>query len=327
MRPHNGTRFLENVLRRCDLGLRRAQVELTGIRITVAAHNSTSRPGDLFIASYPKSGTTWLQMIVYQLATDGKMEFSHISQVSPSLESALLKGADAFAASTSGPFKTHLMPSSIPTGAGRCIYIIRHGLDVATSYYHHYCRYNNYKGSFDAFFSRFLTQGSLYPHCNWFTHVAAWIRNVSSLNVMVVRYEDLARDTAGTIVRIARVCGHPVDTDILTRTLARCSFDFMRAHEDKFDPMPHINCTGGPDSHFIRRGLIGESKVHVTENMLKRYCREFDRSIGVLGFPEYRRLPESLEDDTMEPFQVWKGQPGSVVDCDRESRRQSQQEL
>jgi len=34
----------------------------------------TPQPGDIFIASYPRSGTTWLQMILYQLTTDGDMD-------------------------------------------------------------------------------------------------------------------------------------------------------------------------------------------------------------------------------------------------------------
>jgi hypothetical protein len=50
------------------------------------------RPGDLYIASYPRSGTTWLQMIVYHLMTNGDMSFDHISAVIPFFERSLSKG-------------------------------------------------------------------------------------------------------------------------------------------------------------------------------------------------------------------------------------------
>src|SRR5688572_22781696 len=47
-------------------------------------------PDDIFIVTYPKSGTTWLQMIVYQLTTDGAMDFGHIDEVSPFLEVTMM---------------------------------------------------------------------------------------------------------------------------------------------------------------------------------------------------------------------------------------------
>ena len=33
------------------------------------------RPDDIFIASYPRSGTTWMQMILYQMISGGDMDF------------------------------------------------------------------------------------------------------------------------------------------------------------------------------------------------------------------------------------------------------------
>lgn len=37
-------------------------------------------PDDIYISTYPKSGTTLMQMIVYQLTTDGRMDFLHINK-------------------------------------------------------------------------------------------------------------------------------------------------------------------------------------------------------------------------------------------------------
>ncbi|CAF2755760.1 unnamed protein product, partial [Rotaria sp. Silwood2] len=31
-----------------------------------------AQPGDIFIATYPKSGTTWMEVIVYSLLNNGK---------------------------------------------------------------------------------------------------------------------------------------------------------------------------------------------------------------------------------------------------------------
>jgi len=47
------------------------------------------RPDDIFIVTYPRSGTTWMQMILYQLTTDGSMDFPHIAEYCPWFERSL----------------------------------------------------------------------------------------------------------------------------------------------------------------------------------------------------------------------------------------------
>src|SRR5206468_68583 len=56
---------LEHLYQRASYRLRRAT-------------DYSPRPDDLFIVSFPKSGTTLLQMILYQMTTAGEMDFPHI---------------------------------------------------------------------------------------------------------------------------------------------------------------------------------------------------------------------------------------------------------
>ena len=41
------------------------------------------RECDIFVVTYLKSGTTWMQVILHNLLTDGNMDFNHIYDVSP----------------------------------------------------------------------------------------------------------------------------------------------------------------------------------------------------------------------------------------------------
>lgn len=119
---------------------------------------------DVFIASYPKSGTTWTQHIVYTLLTAGTKELDHISNYSPFYDvdrSWDLSGrvadlrADVRARHQElgwRVFNTHLRWDMMPGGAGaeystaagrsaqncRYIYLTRNGRDVCTSFYHHF---------------------------------------------------------------------------------------------------------------------------------------------------------------------------------------------
>lgn len=76
------------------------------------------RLDDIYIVTYPRSGTTWLQMILYQMMTRGEMSFAHISQVIPFFDRALLSRTNFAALPSPRVFKTHLSFQNISTLAG-----------------------------------------------------------------------------------------------------------------------------------------------------------------------------------------------------------------
>src|SRR5262249_53032518 len=129
------------------------------------------RVDDLFIVTYPRSGTTWMQMILYQLATDGELDFDHIYQVCPYFEVSRGR-SDGFAgAPEPRTFKSHLAYRDIPKGC-KYIYVARDGRDVAVSYFHFSRTHLGFRGTFDEFFDLFL-QGKVEP-ASWFEHVKGW---------------------------------------------------------------------------------------------------------------------------------------------------------
>src|SRR6476619_4193224 len=78
------------------------------------------RPDDIFIASFPKSGTTLMQMMLYQLTSDGSMEIPHIDSVCPWFEYEFMNHRgdstqELFAALPSPRiFKTHMHYDDLP---------------------------------------------------------------------------------------------------------------------------------------------------------------------------------------------------------------------
>ena len=149
--------------------------------------NLELRDTDVFICSYPKSGTTWMQNIVVNLLTHGESpaEGEHISAFAPFFEvdrtwnhrTGELSGIYAKASSNNKNlseeptreevgfkdgrrvFNTHLrwdqMPRSNSSGA-RYIYVVRDGKDVVTSFFHHLSNQadsGGFDGTFEDFFS------------------------------------------------------------------------------------------------------------------------------------------------------------------------------
>lgn len=238
------------------------------------------RPDDIFIVTYPRSGTTWMQMILYQLTTDGSMDFAHISDQCPWFEHA--PGSDDGFEKRRAPrlFKSHLSYRSIPKGPGRYIYVVRDGRDVAISYYNLYRTHNGYKGSFAEFFELFMRGKAVYG--SWFKHVEGWWKHRNELNVLFLTYEELTRDLEGCLRRIIGFCHLEVTPEKLPLIVQRCSFAFMKQHESKFDPaLETLSQHGVKLNSFIRTGRTGEGVRELTPEQQVR----FDEAFRVLSEP------------------------------------------
>jgi hypothetical protein len=240
------------------------------------------RADDIFVVTYPRSGTTWTQMILYQLTTDGRMDFAHITEVCPWFERALKAGRDLDSLPGPRVFKSHLKYRRVPKGPCKYIYVARDGKDVAVSYYHFYRSHMGYKGNFDEFFEKFLDGDVSYGL--WLRHVAGWWAHRADSNVLFLRYEDLLYDLPGSLHRIADFCSLDVAPERFPGILERCSFAFMKAHEAQFDPLLEILWERGarPDAH-LRAGRAGGCKDHFSPRQEARFDRVLGRQMERRG--------------------------------------------
>ncbi|KAJ7351136.1 Sulfotransferase domain [Desmophyllum pertusum] len=100
--------------------------------------NFQTRADDVFVATFPKSGTTWVQEIVWQIFNDGNVHSETIFQRVPFLEIANnlhFPQPDIKTLPSPRILKTHLPYDVIPKGANkdtRCkyIYIARNPKDT-----------------------------------------------------------------------------------------------------------------------------------------------------------------------------------------------------
>jgi hypothetical protein len=196
---------------------------------------------DIFICSFPKSGTTWMQNIVFQLLsaermatsasnsnnqnnsnrqTTDELPWEHISQYAPFYEidphweetsdQLVPKIQQAHDALGYRLFNTHLRWDMLPKGEGaKYIYLVRDGRDVLTSFYHHMTNQHpedgGFEGDFEAFFQGFLDGTVAYG--KWSHHLFSWIPHIqnkaTSSQILLVRYEDLKQNLSDQVLRIA----------------------------------------------------------------------------------------------------------------------------
>lgn len=230
------------------------------------------RPDDVFLVSYPKSGTTLMQMMLYQMTTPGDMDFPHISAVCPYFEYELGRGHMEFLRLPSPRiFKSHLLFKHLELSPdSRCIYIVRDVRDVALSAYHHEFLVTGRDPGLTEFLSRFLDGRTRFG--SWFSHIESWWPHHGDGNVLCLRYEQVVADLAGTVRRVADFCGFEVRDEDMPRIVERCGLPFMKRYNEKFDPRLSRFSSGAPE--FIRKGGGGGGEEVMNDAQRQQLMRE-----------------------------------------------------
>lgn len=246
------------------------------------------RDSDVYVSTFSRSGTTWMQLIMYQLTTDGDMSFNHLFDVAPWVFINAVTGTPVPEVPEPRVRKTHDNYSLYPKGTkGRFIHVIRDGKDVCVSYYHHKRAAKGFRGSFDEHFDSFLDTSSEY---NWFNHTKEWLSNENQLNILYVSYEALRTNFDAEIQRVADFCGISLTDELLARVKQFTSFEYMKQHQDKFGPTTKFfagkvgsgDYKGLPETctQFIRNGKVGEGEAVFSEEHKMRYEAKFQALLG-----------------------------------------------
>jgi len=249
------------------------------------------RQSDVFISSYPRSGTTLTQWILYLLTHDPQPDPAHLTKVSPWFERSLaigeLRASDLERFPSPRIFKSHLPREWLPDGA-RYIYVERDGLDVLLSYFHFYRAYLGFEGSLDDFHRRFI-EGRL-QYGSWFDHVAGWRGRASDPDVLIVRYENLLSHRKESIQAIVEFLGWDCDERCIDRAVIESSFDAMKKRESVFDHATALLLERGvsPES-FLRAGESGRGAEAVTHTQAReiRERSSTGRRLAIRGLPAF----------------------------------------
>ncbi len=298
MRPIKNPSLQKTAGRALGLASRAIDVAVTGLdnarRITNFLRGRMElrvRPTDVFISSYPRSGTTLTQWILYLLSHEGEADPPHLTQVSPWFERSLaigeLTAGDLERLPSPRVFKSHLPRHWLPDGA-RYVYVEREGLDVLVSYFHFYRAYLGFSGTLDEFYERFMSGRLQYG--SWFEHVAEWREHASDPDVLIVRYEDLLGDRKKSIQQIAAFLGWEPSERMIDRAVIESSFDAMKRRESVFDHATALLLERGVSPQaFLRTGQRGGGKAELSQEQI-RGVRERSsrvRPLAIRGLAAY----------------------------------------
>lgn len=269
-------RMVSRALRLVSAGLQKTARSLTAISENALTYarvrylDFVPRQDDIYVATYPRSGTTLVQMIVHQAISRSEPSFTHISQVSPWFERSCAHGQNMEEFGSPRILKTHLPFRAVPKQAGKYLYVTRNGLDVAVSYFHFYQSHMGFRGTLPQFFEHFI-RGKVH-FGSWFEHVAGWRGQGGDPRFLFLDYADLVTDLAGSCRRIIEFCEFDTPTDALPEIVRRCGFEFMKQHEEKFDHATEILLERGVKTNmFIRRGQVGDWTSRLAPEQYARF--------------------------------------------------------
>ena len=251
----------------------------------------TPRADDVFIASFPKSGTTWTQQIVRLVYSRGLIHDSDppLHAIIPWLDDSKDLPDLSVVDSMTSPrvFKSHnpyhLLPRKL-TESNRLIYVTRGAKDTAVSMYFHTFGFKMYEYDepIEHFIGEFMAgRGEYGPY--W-THLASWYAQRERHNILVLHYEEMQIDLAATVSRVAHFLDQPLTHKEIERIAQRSTFSSM-----KKDPRSSMQLWDEeqrkPGIPFMRKGKAGDWPNHFTPELAQAFDKEFNVKMSKISWP------------------------------------------
>jgi len=235
--------------------------------------------GDCMVASYPKTGTTLTQEIVYLIYNNADLEKAkakHLKLRCPFMEfvpppdTGYPNGFDVLQTLDSPKLvKTHLRFEDLSKAAHdhlKIVYVVRNPKDMLVSYYHFY-RANRVFGSFPGNFSDYLKlfYENKIDYGNYFDHLRSWTtaQKEKEAKILIVKYEDLLKNKKNEIKRIAEFLQKSLSDEAIQKIVDHTAFAEMKQNPTVNNQVPGSSINPKVAA-FMRKGEIGDWKNHFT---------------------------------------------------------------
>lgn len=236
------------------------------------------RSDDIIIATYAKSGTTWMQQIVAQMTFNGDPDLA-VAEMSPWLDLRVppkeVKLPLVEAQTHRRILKTHLpVDALVYSPKAKYIYIGRDGRDVMWSMYNHHANGNQayYEALNDTpgrvgppllpppadirqYWLEWMDKDG-YPFWSFWENIRTWWQIRELPNLLLIHFNDLKHDMPGEMRRIARFLDIPIDETRWPDIVKYCTFDWMKQNATKSVPLGGAFWDGGAET-FINKGVNG----------------------------------------------------------------------
>ena len=269
----------------------------------------------VWLASYPKSGNTWLRAFLANLVANGatpvpltelpkygrleaepelysriagrpstELDFAELCALRPQVHAAI-----AAAAPRTVFVKTHSMagamdgvPLLTPSVTAGAIYVVRNPLDVAISMSHHFgidqdaaIDYLNNENSATENNAMFVSEFL----GSWSQHAKSWA-DLESERILILRYEDLLEKPAKWFGKVARLVGVDNDRVRVERAIRHSDFRAL-ADMEKRDGFVEVPIKG---KRFFRAGRSNQWREKLSREQVARIVEAHRTQMQRFGY-------------------------------------------
>jgi hypothetical protein len=283
-------------------------------------------PGLIWLASYPKSGNTWMRAFLAnylensdrpvsindlpnQILGDGfvhhyeafsgrkveELSDEEIAELRPKVHEwfAHSRGKDVFV-------KTHSMIGTIagkplitPGVTAGAIYIARNPFDIVVSFSHHF-QIDLQRAVNSLCEANYYLPGTdqvlMQFIGSWSRHVNSWTK-VPGLVLHVVRYEDMVQKPLKTFGKVIEFLELPNRRDHVKRAIKFSSFRELAGQEVKHD---FVESRPDSDVKFFRSGRVGGWRSVLSEAQVKQLIDAHGDTMRELGYLDRRGRPKGI---------------------------------
>ncbi|XP_036749461.2 amine sulfotransferase-like [Manis pentadactyla] len=245
------------------------------------------RDDDVFIITYPKSGTMWsqqlLSLIYFEEHHKRSANVETIDRVpflennSPRRNFDKIPSPRLFCSHI--PY--YLAPRGLKNRKAKIIYVYRNPKDVMCSFFHfsNMMRILKPSTNMEEFMKLFLegkVTGSL-----WYDHIKGWYEHKCHFNIQFIMYEDMIKDLRSSILKVCKFLGKELNKEDMDAVMSQAMFENMKSdqranYENVLKRRPEIRRT---DGHFLCKGTIGDWKNHMTIAQNERFDKIFQREM------------------------------------------------
>jgi len=245
---------------------------------------------DAFIASYPRSGNTWLRFVLFDVLVSGQTSgFNEVNHIVA--EVGLHGPAQPLLPGGGRLVKTH---EAYRKQYNKAIYLVRDVRDVVLSEFAYQKALGWIPDNFELFMYQFV-RGEVNPFTPWHRHVPGWVESplARTSNFLLIRFEEMKKNTEATVNQVLDFLGVVVDPEHVRLAIANNSLKRMQEKEQSQPQLSKAAPTGPEETRFIRSGSSGGWRNRLTASQVEFIEQHTGDVLRLMGYSPGASAPIS----------------------------------